>query len=69
MVGLEAADEVPCDGGGEEGCLLREFLGVVFTEVRDERRGGVLVEGEDVVGGLQLGDGDEADLGGMLESV
>lgn len=58
--GLEAADEVPVDGGGEEGSFLGELLGVVFAEVGVG--GGRVVEGEDVVCWFELGDGDEADL-------
>lgn len=67
VVGLEAADEVPGDGAGEEGGLLGELLGVVLAEVGDGGRG-VGVQGEDVVGGLQLGDGDETDLGVLAGS-
>lgn len=47
VAGLEAADEVPVDGPGQQVCLLGEFLGVVFAKVGVG--GGCLVEGEDVV--------------------
>jgi hypothetical protein len=33
FVGLQAADEVPADGAGEELGLFEEFLDVVFAEV------------------------------------
>jgi hypothetical protein len=52
---------VPADGAREELGFLEEFLNVVFAKVCVER-GWRLVEGEDVVCGFQLGDGDEADL-------
>lgn len=47
VAGLEAADEVPVDGPGQQVGLLGEFLGVVFAKVGVG--GGCLVEGEDVV--------------------
>jgi hypothetical protein len=47
VAGLEAADEVPVDGPGQQLCLLGQFLGVVFAKVGV--RGGFIVEGEDVV--------------------
>lgn len=57
---LQAADKVPLDGWWEERRLLGEFLGVVFAKVRvRERR---LVEGLDVVCGLEFGHCYEADL-------
>jgi hypothetical protein len=31
--GLQAADEVPVDGGREKRCLLGELLSVVFAKV------------------------------------
>ena len=58
---LQAADEVPLDGAGKQGSFLAQFLGVILAKVRLRR--GRLVEGQDVVCRLQLGDGDEADLG------
>jgi hypothetical protein len=59
---------VPADGAGEELGFFEEFLDVVFAKVRVYGRGG-LVEGEDVVCGFQLGDGDEADLGALVICV
>lgn len=57
---LQTADKVPLDGAGQQVGLLREFLRVVLTKVGVWR--GRLVQREDVVGGLELGDGYEADL-------
>jgi hypothetical protein len=51
---------VPFDGSWEDGGLLRELLGVVLAEVH--LLGGLLVQGQDVVGRLQLRDCDETDL-------
>lgn len=47
---------MPLDRLGEYLCFLGEFLGVVFTKVLV--RGWRLVEGENVVCGLELGNGD-----------
>jgi hypothetical protein len=52
---------MPADGAREDLGFLEEFLDVVFAEVGLQRVR-LLVQGEDVVGGLQLGDGDETDL-------
>lgn len=49
---------MPADLAGQDLGFLQEFLLVVFAEV--EVRGRRLVEGEDVVGGFEFGDGDEA---------
>lgn len=62
LTGLEAADKVPLDAPGEQLGLLAQLLLVVLAKVR--LRG--LVEGQDVVGGLQLGHGHEPDLGSAL---
>ena len=48
------------DGGGEQSGFLREFLRVVFAEIAVVVR--EVVEGEDVVGGFEFGDGYETDL-------
>lgn len=64
FVALEAADEVPFDGSGEETGFLLKFLEVVFAEV-GLVSGWVGVEGEDVAGGFEFGDGDEAGRGGF----
>lgn len=48
---------MPVDGAGQEFGFFEQFLDVVFAKVGLERVGG-LVEGEDVVGGFELGDGD-----------
>ena len=51
---------MPADGAGQERGLLEELLDVVLAEMDVlERR---LVQGEDVGGRLELGDGYEADL-------
>ncbi|CRK14434.1 hypothetical protein BN1708_002699, partial [Verticillium longisporum] len=55
---LQAADEVPAQRAGQEVDLLDELLGVVFAKVHDRS---VAVQGEYVVGGLELGDGHEPD--------
>ena len=71
---------MPADGTWEQGRLLREFLGVVFTEVKlrlwctcysASRRGGSrgrgmgrTMQGEDIGGGFEFRDGDEANLFG-----
>lgn len=60
LTGLETTDEVPPDGPREQLCLLRQLLGVVLAKVRLGR--GLLVQGQDVIDGLQLGHGYEADL-------
>lgn len=52
---------MPSYGAGEELRFLEELLDVVFAEVVVDGVGR-LVEGEDVGGGLELGDGYEADL-------
>ena len=65
LVRLQAADHVPADGAREEPGFLEELLDVVFAKV-GLLRGGWLVQGEDVVCRLQLGHGDEADLGGAV---
>ena len=57
---LQAADKVPLDGARQQVGLLAQLLGVVLAKVGVA--GGILVQGEDVVGGLELGHGDEADL-------
>jgi len=49
---------VPSDRGREQARFLRELLGVIFAEVDVS----MVMKGEDVVGGLEFGDGDEADL-------
>ena len=49
---------MPTDGRGKEKGFLLELLNVVFAEV--EVGGGMVVKGEDVVGGFQFGDSDEA---------
>jgi hypothetical protein len=54
---------VPADGAREQLGLVEELLDVVFAKVRVQGVRG-LVEGEDIVCGLELGDGDEADLVG-----
>lgn len=54
---------MPSDGAREELGLLEQFLDVVLAEMRLQRASGGLVEGEDVVCGLELRDGYEADLG------
>jgi hypothetical protein len=51
---------VPADGFGQEGGFFREFLSVILAEV--EVFVFRIVEGEDIVGGFEFGDGDEADL-------
>jgi hypothetical protein len=51
---------VPFDRPGQDGRLFRKLLRVVLTEVYVF--GGLLMEGKDVVGGLQFGDGNETDL-------
>lgn len=53
---------MPADGAWEYLGFLEKFLDVVLAEVSLQRVWS-LVQGEDVVGGLQLRDGDEADLG------
>lgn len=50
---------MPADLAGQELGFLEEFLLVVFAEV--EVCSGGVVEGEDVVGGFEFGDRDEAD--------
>lgn len=69
VLGLQAADKVPLDRGRQEGGLAGEFLGVVFAKVdlrRDALDGGGLVrrlvQGENVIGRLELGDCYQADL-------
>lgn len=57
---LQAADKVPADGARQQLGLLGELLGVVFAKVRV--LGGGLVQRENVIGRLELGDGYEADL-------
>lgn len=52
---------MPADLPGQEEGLLEEFLLVVFAEMEVVVGGDV--KGEDVVGGLELGDGDETDGG------
>jgi hypothetical protein len=52
---------VPADRAREELGFLEEFLDVVFAKVCVQVRGR-LVEGEDVICGFELRDGDEADL-------
>jgi hypothetical protein len=52
---------VPADRAREERRLLEELLDVVFAKVRVCGVWG-LVQGEDVVCGLEFGDGNEADL-------
>lgn len=66
FIALQAADEVPFYGGGEETGFLLEFLEVVFAKV------GLMcgwvgggVEGEDVTGGFEFGDGDQTGWGGF----
>ena len=58
---------MPFDRGREEFGFLGQLGGVVFAEM-ELRSGGLggggLVEGEDVGDGFELGDSDEADLGG-----
>ncbi len=58
---------MPAYGAREEGGFGEEFLLVVFAEVQVLVLGvGVGgVEGEDVGGGFEFGDGDEADLPGL----
>lgn len=51
---------MPFDGTREDRGLLREFLRIVLAEVNVFD--GLMVQGKDVVGGLQLGDGYETDL-------
>lgn len=65
FVRLQAPDHMPLDGAGQDLGLFEELLHVVFAKVR---LGGVgrLVEREDVVCGLELRDGYEADLGFAL---
>ena len=52
---------MPTDGARQEEGFLLQFLLVIFAEV--DVGGGRGVEGEDVGCGLELGDGDQADLG------
>lgn len=52
---LEAADHVPIYCAGEEAGFLVEFLDVVFAEVSVRRR--CTVQGEDVGGGFEFGNG------------
>jgi hypothetical protein len=63
LVTLQRADEVPTNRPREDSGFGVELLGVVFAEVEMGGRG--LVEGEDVGGGFEFGDGDEADLRGV----
>ena len=51
---------MPLDGARQQVGLLAQLLGVVLAKVGVA--GGIQVQGEDVVGGLELGHGDEADL-------
>lgn len=60
MTGLEAADKMPLNGTGQELSLLGELLSVVFAKV--QVLGRCLVEGENVICRLELGDGHEPDL-------
>lgn len=53
---------MPPDFLGEEFGFLEKLLLVVFAEVEMGVWGGV--QGEDVIGGFELGDGDEAGRGG-----
>ncbi len=59
LVGLEVTDEMPGDVGGEEGVFEGEFLFTAFAE--DALSG--MVGGEDVVGVVVFGYGDEGDVG------
>lgn len=52
---------MPADLARQQSGLLQQLLLVVFAEVEVVVGGGV--QGEDVVGGFELGDGDEADWG------
>ena len=51
---------MPLDGPGQHICLLAQLLGIVLPEVELLSR--CLVEGHDVIDGLQFGDGDKSDL-------
>ena len=59
---------MPADRAGQNTCLLAQLLHVVLAEMggsqvgRDGGIGGGLVESEDVAGGFEFGDEDEADL-------
>ena len=52
---------MPSDLAGKEEGFGEEFLLVIFTKVKMVMRS--LVEGEDVVGRLEFGDGNKADAG------
>ena len=60
LVRLQPADEVPADGAGKERRFLLELLEVVLAEV--EMGGWRVVEGEDIIRGVEFGDSDEANL-------
>lgn len=51
---------MPFDRPGQDGRLFRKLLCVVLAEVH--MFGRLLMEGEDIVRGLQFGDGNETDL-------
>lgn len=51
---------MPLDSAREQGGFLDEFLGVVFAKVRVGE--GRLVEGEDIIGRFEFGDGDKTNL-------
>lgn len=51
---------MPLDSAREQSRFLDEFLGVVFAKVRVGE--GRLVEGEDVIGRFEFGDGDKTNL-------
>lgn len=69
MCRLQSADKVPLDGRRQERGLAGEFLGVVLAKVGVRRvascfcpRGLGLVQGEDVICGLELRDCYETNL-------
>ncbi len=62
VTGLQAPDEMPLDGPGQHVCLLPQLLRVVLAKV--QLAGRRLVEGQDVIGRLELRHGYQSDLRG-----
>ena len=56
FIRLQSADEMPFNGWREQARFLEEFLQVVFAKVG--LRDGGFVQGQDVGGRFEFGDGD-----------
>jgi hypothetical protein len=63
---LQTTDEMPLDGPGEQLGFLAQLLQVVLAKMQLPNRR--LMEGEDIIDRLELGDSYESDLESLLDA-